>query len=36
MIDLLLRMVESAFDARSWHGANLMSAIRAVHAHGKI
>src|SRR2546421_4953314 len=29
---LLLQLLDLAFDKRSWHGANLMSAIRGVHA----
>jgi hypothetical protein len=28
----LLELLDLAFDKRSWHGANLMSAIRGVHA----
>jgi len=28
----LLDLLELAFDKRSWHGANLMSAVRSVHA----
>ena len=32
MKDSLLDLLDLAFDKRSWHGANLMSAIRGVHA----
>jgi len=32
MRDGLINLLELAFDKQSWHGANLMSAVRGVHA----
>ena len=32
MRDVLIQLLDLAFDKRSWHGANLMSAIRGVRA----
>jgi hypothetical protein len=36
MIDVLLRQLDQAFDVRSWHGPNLMGALRGVKADSAI